>query len=90
MFLFIPWYSDRVGDLIRSLGFDRVDLAGLSLGGWITLEAAISHPDVVRRVIAINPGGVAETFKFVRAAEWIANHPGLNKRVYQWHVGMGR
>ena len=48
----IPWYGDWVAGLIRGYGFDRVDLAGLSLGGWITLEVAINHPDVVRRVIA--------------------------------------
>src|SRR5205807_6797323 len=54
----IPWYGDWVADLIDGLGLDRVDLAGLSLGGWITLEVAISHPDVVRRIIPINPGGV--------------------------------
>ena len=86
----IPWYGDWVVDLIRVLGFDRVDLGGLSLGGWITLEVAVSHPDVVRRIIAINPGGVTETFKYMRTAKWVANHPRLESRIDKWFVSMGR
>jgi len=86
----IPWYADWVADLIRGHGFDRVDLGGLSLGGWITLELAINHPDVVRRIIAINPGGITEKFKFMRTAKWVANHPGLEHRIDRFYVSMGR
>ncbi len=86
----IPWYGDWVADLIRVLGLDRVDLGGVSLGGWITLEVAINDPDVLRRSIAINPGGVTETFKFMRTANWIANHPRLANRIDKWLVSMGR
>ncbi|HME48504.1 alpha/beta fold hydrolase [Mycobacterium sp.] len=86
----IPWYGDWVADLVRALRLDRVDLAGLSLGGWITLEVAVSHPDVVRRVIPINPGGVTEKVPFMRTANWIANRPALHKRLYKWSAGMGR
>ena len=86
----IPWYGDWVGDLIRGYGFDRVDLGGLSLGGWITLEVAINHPDVVRRIIAINPGGITEKFKFMRTAKWFANHPRLGNRINRLSLSMGR
>jgi pimeloyl-ACP methyl ester carboxylesterase len=86
----IPWYGDWVAALIRGYGFDRVDLGGLSLGGWITLEVAMDHPDVVRRIIAINPGGVTETFKFMRTVKWIAHHPGLQRRIIRLAVSLGR
>jgi pimeloyl-ACP methyl ester carboxylesterase len=86
----IPWYADWVAELIRGHGFDRVDLGGLSLGGWITLEMAIDHPDVVRRIIAINPGGVTDKFKFMRTTKWVANHPGLENRIDRLYVSMGR
>lgn len=86
----IPWYGDWVEELIGSYGFDRVDLGGLSLGGWITLEVAISHPDVVRRIVAINPGGITEKFTFMRAAEWIANRPRLAHGIDRLAVSMGR
>jgi pimeloyl-ACP methyl ester carboxylesterase len=86
----IHWYGDWVADLIRGYGFDRVDLGGLSLGGWITLEVAITHPDVVRRVVAINPGGITEQYKFMRTAKWVANHPRLENRMDRLSVSMGR
>ncbi len=86
----IPWYGDWVADLIRGYGFDRVDLGGLSLGGWITLEVAISHPDVVRRIIPINPGGITEKFRFMRTANWIAHHPRLENRISRLSVSLGR
>ncbi len=86
----IPWYGDWVADLIRGYGFDQVDLGGLSLGGWIALEVAISHPDVVRRVVAINPGGITEKFKFMRTAKWVANHPRVEHRMDRLSVSLGR
>ena len=86
----IPWYGDWVADLVRGYGFDRVDLGGLSLGGWITLEVAITHPDLVRRIIAINPGGITETFEFMRTAMWLASHPRLQNRIDRLSVSMGR
>jgi pimeloyl-ACP methyl ester carboxylesterase len=86
----VPWYCDWVADLIHALALDRVDLGGLSLGGWIALEAAINHPDVVRRLIAINPAGVTETFPFMHAARWVANHPGPVHRIRKSYLSLGR
>ena len=86
----IPWYGDWVTDLIRGDGFDRVDLGGLSLGGWITLDVAIRHPDVVRRIIPINPGGITAKFRFMRTANWVAHHPRLQNRATSLSVGLGR
>ncbi len=86
----IPWYGDWVTDLIRGYGFDKVDLGGLSLGGWITLEVAIDHPDVVRRTIAINPGGITEKFKFMRTVKWLVKHARLQNRINRLSVSLGR
>ncbi len=86
----IPWYGDWVADLIRGHGFDRVDLGGLSLGGWITLQVAITRPDLVRRIIAVNPGGITEKFKFMRTARWVAGHPRLQSHLNRFSVSMGR
>lgn len=86
----VPWYADWVTALLDRLGIGRVDLAGLSLGGWITLEVAIRHPAVVRRIAPVNPGGVTEKFAFMRIAEWVANHPEISRQMYRWYARMGR
>ncbi|MFB7758939.1 alpha/beta fold hydrolase [Streptomyces xiamenensis] len=41
---------------IRALGFDRVDLLGLSMGGFITQVIAAEEPDLVRRIILAGTG----------------------------------
>ena len=85
----IPWYGDWVVELIRALGFDRVDLGGLSLGGWITLAVAVDHPEVVRRIVAINPGGITEKFRFMRTVEWVMRHSALQRRINRLSVSLG-
>jgi len=86
----VPWYGEWVAELIRGHGFDRVDLGGLSLGGWITLAVAIDHPGVVRRILAINPGGITDRFRFMRTVEWLVRHPALQRRMYRLSVSLGR
>jgi pimeloyl-ACP methyl ester carboxylesterase len=44
-------------DLIQNLGLTRPDIAGLSYGGWHTLNFSLSHPDKVNRIAALAPAG---------------------------------
>ncbi|MFC8862462.1 alpha/beta fold hydrolase [[Kitasatospora] papulosa] len=41
---------------IRALGFDQVDLLGLSMGGFIAQVVAAEEPDLVRKVILAGTG----------------------------------
>ncbi|MGY5001030.1 alpha/beta fold hydrolase [Streptomyces griseus] len=41
---------------IRALGFDRVDLLGLSMGGFIAQVIAAEEPDLVRKLILAGTG----------------------------------
>lgn len=45
-------------DVLEALGLKRVTLAGISLGGWIATEFAVSRPDLVERLILLAPIGV--------------------------------
>jgi pimeloyl-ACP methyl ester carboxylesterase len=42
--------------LLRALGFDRVDLLGFSLGGFITQVIAQDEPQLVRRIVLAGTG----------------------------------
>ncbi|MER5750198.1 alpha/beta hydrolase [Streptomyces sp. NPDC002088] len=41
---------------IRALGYDRVDLLGLSMGGFIAQVIAVQEPDLVRKLILAGTG----------------------------------
>ena len=45
-------------DVLDRLDFDRVDLVGLSLGGWMAAELATRWPERVRRLVLVNPVGL--------------------------------
>jgi pimeloyl-ACP methyl ester carboxylesterase len=48
-------YAQSVSDLLDELGIDQADIAGLSYGGWIALNLAITAPQRVRRLILMDP-----------------------------------
>jgi len=50
-------YRDQFNELKRYYGWDRMILAGVSLGGWICLDYALAHPDSVDSLILMGPSG---------------------------------
>jgi pimeloyl-ACP methyl ester carboxylesterase len=51
-------------DLLDHLGLERVNVVGLSLGGWIAAELATRHPDRISRMVLGAPAGI-----------WLDDHP---------------
>ncbi len=46
--------ADDVAALIRQLGLGKADIMGYSLGGGVGWQAAIRHPEVVRKLVAVS------------------------------------
>lgn len=42
--------------LIRTMGFDQVDLLGFSLGGFVAQDLALKAPGLVRKLILAGTG----------------------------------
>jgi pimeloyl-ACP methyl ester carboxylesterase len=58
---FSYWDSaDDVAALLRSLGIERAVLAGMSQGGYLSLRAALAHPDLVQALILIDTQAATE------------------------------
>lgn len=55
----VPQMADDAAALIRSLGIEKPDVIGWSMGARIAQQLVIRHPDVVGKVVlaAPNPGG---------------------------------
>jgi pimeloyl-ACP methyl ester carboxylesterase len=45
-------------DVLDALGLERVDLVGLSLGGWLAAELALRQPQRVNRLVLVNAAGL--------------------------------
>ncbi len=46
--------ADDIAALIKRLGFEQADIMGYSLGGGVTLQTAIRHPDVVGKLVLVS------------------------------------
>lgn len=51
---FVSWLTGT----LDALHLDRVDLLGMSFGGWLALRYAIAVPPRVRKLVLLSPGGL--------------------------------
>jgi len=52
--LSVQFMADDVAALIKHLGLQRADIMGYSLGGGVALQTAISHPEVVNKLVLVS------------------------------------
>ena len=50
-------YSAFVLALADALGMERFDMVGHSMGGAISIETAVNHPDRIKRLVLVGTGG---------------------------------
>jgi pimeloyl-ACP methyl ester carboxylesterase len=51
-------YAGWLGEVMAGLGEERAALVGISLGGWLALHFATTHPEKVTALVLLCPGGV--------------------------------
>ena len=56
--------ADWLDDLIQYLGLTRPNIAGLSYGGWHTLNYSLYYPNKVNRIAALAPGASVLPFSW--------------------------
>ena len=63
--------GDDIATLVESLGLDRPDVVGLSMGGAVAMHFAIAHPVLLNRLITIGaPVGAIEAVRATRGADF--------------------
>lgn len=50
--------EDVIAKFMASRGIAQADIAGWSMGGWITMKLALDHPRSVRRMVLIDSAGI--------------------------------
>lgn len=82
-------HADDLAALLDHLGLDRVTVTGLSLGGGAAINFAMTRPDRVRALIAVDPslGGFRTTPAFTAARASIprtAAESGVSEARARW------
>lgn len=57
-------FTQWLDEVRRGLGLDRVDLLGLSYGGWISAQYALRFPQALRSVVLLAPAGTVAPIPF--------------------------
>jgi pimeloyl-ACP methyl ester carboxylesterase len=67
----LSFFAETLQRLASHLGLDGVTLVGQSMGGQIAIIAALTYPDLVDRLVLVDPAGI-ETFN-PGEAQWLRN-----------------
>jgi pimeloyl-ACP methyl ester carboxylesterase len=54
----ISTQEQLMADFIQSIGLQKPDIGGWSMGGWVALKLALDHPDMVDRVVVYDSAGI--------------------------------
>jgi 2-hydroxy-6-oxonona-2,4-dienedioate hydrolase len=55
----IPCFVDQIVDVMSILGLSRIHLEGQSLGGWVAMQFALTHPRLLEKLVLTTPVGYA-------------------------------
>lgn len=58
------YYNKWIIEVLDYFKIDKVNIMGLSFGGWITMSFALTHSDRIKTITAISPAGVFAPVNF--------------------------
>ncbi|MDZ7681243.1 MAG: alpha/beta fold hydrolase [Fodinibius sp.] len=87
----IPFFAETVAGLQESLGIERATWVGHSMGGQISLQAALLYPEKIGKLVLISPAGFeqfskqegAMMTKFVTPASVKATPDSMVRKTFQ-------
>jgi pimeloyl-ACP methyl ester carboxylesterase len=72
-------------DLLDKLAYDRVTLVGLSFGGWLAAEIAVSCAHKLERLVLVDPVGIKVGDRLERDIVHLFNTPPAELDRRSWH-----
>jgi pimeloyl-ACP methyl ester carboxylesterase len=79
----LPFYAQTIKAFIEGLDCGPVVLCGLSLGGGITLKAALDYPHMLKAIIPVDAWGLFDKLPWHRLTHWFVNS-SFNRNLYGW------
>jgi pimeloyl-ACP methyl ester carboxylesterase len=62
----VKYYVDTIYNFIKELKLDKVNIAGLSLGGLIVSDFAYTYPELIENLIIVSSAGLKSVASFIR------------------------
>ncbi|MCW5878414.1 MAG: alpha/beta hydrolase [Anaerolineales bacterium] len=79
----LPFYTNIAKGVIEAFGGGPVILCGLSLGGGIALNTALTYPELVKVLIPVDAWGLSNKLPWHRLTYWYTRSK-LNQNIYKW------
>lgn len=79
----IPMYVEFLHDMLQQLNIEKTHLAGLSMGGGISIGFSLKFPQMVDKLALVGPVGLYERMPFHTICRWYVNS-WLNSKSYEW------
>ena len=76
----IDFFCKQLRELLDTLGFQEVNLMGLSLGGPITASFAVQYPERVHKLVLVDPSGAKPVP--IPGSQRIMTWPGISELVF--------
>ena len=71
----IPVYVEHVSNFMRAVGIEKASIMGVSLGAWIAVRFALTHPEKTQSLVLISAAGLitdAKTSSDIKGARFKA------------------
>ncbi len=78
----VPLYVDLLDEVIKQLGIERMSLAGISLGGGVSIGFAVRNPQTVEKLILVDSLGLSERMRFHKLSRWLV-YSKLYTKMYE-------
>ncbi|QCS44180.1 alpha/beta fold hydrolase [Natrinema versiforme] len=75
----VETYVDILEGFLETLPFERVSLAGISMGGGVALGYALEHPDRVERLALVDSYGLGGRLPSALAWKTLSQVPGMTE-----------
>ncbi|APJ04398.1 alpha/beta fold hydrolase [Silvanigrella aquatica] len=79
-------HGESLVEFIKAITNDSVDICGLSLGGWLSLHLSIHYPEIINKLILMNPAGLKinpfalrDTLTYLSWRKFQKLYPGILK-----------
>lgn len=79
----LSFYTEIVKGIIEAFGERPVILVGLSLGGGICLNMALTYPELIKVLVPVDAWGLFDKLSWHRLTHWFIRSK-LNDNLYAW------